>query len=253
LATDVERRVRLDVGDGVAVVAFDNPEAGNALTFPMRDRLRELIRGFAAAPGVRAAVLTGAGGRWFCTGAALGGGGPARATRPADAPDGTVGETHRVMRHGWQTVIEAMLESPVPIVAAVNGTAAGGGAQLVLASDVVIAADDARLIEVFVRRGLVPDAGASYLLPRLVGLLHAKELLFSGDAITGAQMARIGLANRAVPRSEVLPTARSWASRLADLPTDALAAAKRLLVRSLDSDRAGLFSLAEPQAPRASD
>ncbi len=249
---NVERRVRLDVDDSVAVVTFDNPEAGNALTFAMRDRLRELVRGFAADPDVRAAVLTGAGDRWFCTGAALGGGGPAIAPRPDHAPATSVGEIHRVMRHGWQTVIETVLDTPVPVVAAMNGTAAGGGAQLVLASDLVIAADDARLIEVFVRRGLLPDAGAAYLLPRLVGLLRAKELLFSGDAITGARMASIGLANRAVPKNDVLDLARRWAHRLSELPSDALAETKRLLDQSLDSNRAASFSFAARPAPRAS-
>lgn len=146
MSSEPERRVRLGVDDGVAVVTLDHPEVGNALTPPMRDRLRDLIRGFADDPDVRAAVLTGAGDRWFCTGAALGAAGPTVRARPDDAPDATVGETRRVVRRGWQTVIEAMLDSPIPIVAAVNGTAAGGGAQLVLASDLVIAADDARLV-----------------------------------------------------------------------------------------------------------
>ena len=146
-----------------------------------------------------------------------------------------------MIRTGIQRLIGAMLDCEKPIVAAVNGTAAGGGAAMVLASDLVIAADHARLIQVFVRRGLIPDGGGTYLLPRLVGLQKAKELVFFGDDLTAGDAERIGLVNKVVPGAELTATATEWAGRLAHGPTRTLGFAKRLLNRSLDTDRATMF------------
>jgi len=124
------------------------------------------------------------------------------------------------------------------VVCAVNGTAAGGGAHLVLASDLVVMAEEARLIEVFVRRGLVPDGGGCYLLPRIVGVQRAKELMFFGDDVSAATADRIGLVNVVVPLSALEKTATEWAERLARGPTKTIAMTKWLLNRSLESDRA---------------
>jgi 2-(1,2-epoxy-1,2-dihydrophenyl)acetyl-CoA isomerase len=182
---------------------------------------------------VRAVVLTGTG-RGFCAGADLRGGGATGERIPGDVA--------RTLRLGAQRLIAAVLDCEKPVIAAVNGTAAGLGAHLALACDLVLAAEPARFIEVFVRRGLVPDGGGAYLLPRLLGPQRAKELMFFGDALTAPDAERLGLVNRVVPADELAKTARAWADRLAAGPTRALALTKHLVNTSLDSDRATAFA-----------
>jgi 2-(1,2-epoxy-1,2-dihydrophenyl)acetyl-CoA isomerase len=147
----------------------------------------------------------------------------------------------RNIRQGAQRLVTAILDCEKPVIVALNGTAAGIGAHLVLAADLVIAADTAKLIEVFVRRGIIPDGGGAYLLPRIVGLQKAKELMFFGDDLPVAEAARLGIVNKVVPADELLTTAAEWAARLASGPTRALSLTKWLLNRSFDSDRAGSF------------
>jgi 2-(1,2-epoxy-1,2-dihydrophenyl)acetyl-CoA isomerase len=128
------------------------------------------------------------------------------------------------------------------VIAAVNGTAAGLGAHLAFACDLVLAAESAKFIEVFVRRGLVPDGGGAYLLPRLIGPQRAKELMFFGEALTAREAERLGLVNRVLEDEELTKTAREWAERLTAGPTRALALTKQLVNASLDSDRATAFA-----------
>ena len=137
-------------------------------------------------------------------------------------------------------MIAAVMDCDKPVIAAVNGTAAGIGAHLAFACDLVIAAESASFVEVFVRRGLVPDGGGAYLLPRLIGLQKTKELMFFGDKLPAAEAAVIGLANKVVPDDELLAVAGEWAGRLASGPRS-IVATKWLINRSLDSDRAGSF------------
>ena len=146
-----------------------------------------------------------------------------------------------MIRTGIQRLIGGILDCEKPVLAAVNGTAAGGGAQIVMACDLAVAAEHARLIQVFVRRGLIPDGGGTYLLPRLVGMKKAKELVFFGDDLPAREAERLGLVNKVVPGAELDATVAEWAGRLAAGPTKAIAFAKRLLNRSLDVDRATLF------------
>ncbi|MFJ8083539.1 enoyl-CoA hydratase/isomerase family protein [Streptomyces sp. NPDC096205] len=152
------------------------------------------------------------------------------------------GDVARTLRLGAQRLIAAVLDCEKPVIAAVNGVAAGLGAHLALACDLVLAAESARFIEVFVRRGLVPDAGGAYLLPRLIGPQRAKELMFFGDALTAADAERLGLVNRVVPDDDLPATAREWAARLATGPTRTLALTKQLVNASLDTDRATAFT-----------
>ncbi|CAM5412226.1 enoyl-CoA hydratase/isomerase family protein [Streptomyces griseorubiginosus] len=152
------------------------------------------------------------------------------------------GDVARMIREGAQRLVASVLDCEKPVIAAVNGTAAGLGAHLALACDLVLAAESARFIEVFVRRGLVPDGGGAYLLPRLVGPQRAKELMFFGDALSATDAERLGLVNRVVPDRELDKTAREWAARLAAGPTRALALTKQLVNASLDSDRATAFA-----------
>jgi len=238
---NIDEELLARVEDQVLWLTLNRPDAGNAITPDVRNRMIEHLSAANESLDIRAVVLTAAGERHFCTGADLRAGRAEPAPKPAGAPERVTGEAARMIRTGIQRLIAAMLDCEKPIIAAVNGTAAGGGAAMVLASDLVIAAEHARLIQVFVRRGLIPDGGGTYLLPRLVGLQRAKELVFFGDDLSAPDAERIGLVNRVVPGAELEATAREWAGRLAHGPTRTIGFAKRLLNRSLDSDRATMF------------
>ncbi|MFE5366497.1 enoyl-CoA hydratase/isomerase family protein [Streptomyces mirabilis] len=242
----------------VAWITLNRPEALNAITPDQRERLIQHLSHASCDPGVRAVVIT-ATGRGFCAGADLRGGpptgGPQAGERVAGervageqvageqvAGERVAGDVARMIRLGAQRLIGAVLDCEKPVIAAVNGTAAGLGAHLALACDLVLAADSAKFIEVFVRRGLVPDGGGAYLLPRLIGPQRAKELMFFGDALTAADAARLGLVNRVVPADDLEKTARDWAERLATGPTRALALTKQLVNASLDTDRTTAFA-----------
>ncbi|MFJ6391350.1 enoyl-CoA hydratase/isomerase family protein [Streptomyces sp. NPDC091972] len=215
----------------VSHLTLNRPEVLNALTPGGRDLLVELLAHASADPDVRAVVLTGTG-RGFCAGADL------RGAPTATAP----GDVARTIRLGAQRLIAAVLDCEKPVIAAVNGTAAGLGAHLAFACDLVLAAESARFVEVFVRRGLVPDGGGAHLLTRLIGPQRAKELMFFGDALGAADAERLGLVNRVVPDGELEKTAREWATRLATGPTRALALTKQLVNTALDTDRTTAFA-----------
>ncbi|MEU6677982.1 enoyl-CoA hydratase-related protein [Streptomyces sp. NPDC046925] len=219
--------------NAVSWITLNRPEAMNAVTWDQRERVIALLAEASADPAVRAVVIT-ATGKGFCAGADLRGA-PATGER-------VPGDVARTIRLGAQRLISAVLDCEKPVIAAVNGTAAGIGAHLALACDLVIAAEQAKFIEVFVRRGLVPDGGGAYLLPRLVGPQRAKELMFFGDSLPAADAERLGLVNRVVPAGELEKTARAWAQRLASGPTRAIAMTKQLVNASLESDRATAFA-----------
>ncbi|MEU6991479.1 enoyl-CoA hydratase-related protein [Streptomyces sp. NPDC046465] len=219
--------------NAISWITLNRPEAMNAVTWDQRERVIALLDEASGDPTVRAVVIT-ATGKGFCAGADLRGA-PATGER-------VPGDVARTIRRGAQRLISAVLDCEKPVIAAVNGTAAGIGAHLAFACDLVVAAEQARFIEVFVRRGLVPDGGGAYLLPRLVGPQRAKELMFFGDAVSAADAERMGLVNRVVPADELEKTARAWAERLAAGPTRALALTKQLVNASLESDRATAFA-----------
>ncbi|MER5909626.1 enoyl-CoA hydratase-related protein [Streptomyces sp. NPDC001982] len=231
--TGEETGVQHEVRDHVSYLTLDRPEALGALTPEMRERIIRLLSEATSDPDVRAVVLTGTG-RGFCAGADLRGG--------AGTGERVAGDVARMLRVGAQRLTAAVLDCEKPVIAAVNGTAAGLGAHLALACDLVLAAESARFIEVFVRRGLVPDGGGAYLLPRLIGPQRAKELMFFGDALSAPDAERLGLVNRVVSDGELAKTAGEWAARLAAGPTRALALTKQLVNASLESDRATAFA-----------
>lgn len=240
-AAPVTDLIRLEVEGGIACLTINRADAGNSLTAEMRDHLASTFDELSATLAVRAVVLTGAGERHFCTGAGLGGAQKPEPPRPADAPDRSLGDVSRLIRRGWQRLVASILDCEKPVVAAVNGTAAGGGANLVLACDLVVMADTARLTEIFVKRGIIPDAGGCYLLPRIVGPQRAKELMFLGDQLSAADCERWGIANRVVPASELAATVNELAARLAAGPTKAIAMTKSLVNRSHESGRHTAF------------
>jgi 2-(1,2-epoxy-1,2-dihydrophenyl)acetyl-CoA isomerase len=233
--------IRVDAGGPIARVTIARPDAGNSLTSEMRDHLAEVFEELSGTLGVRAIVLTGAGDRHFCTGAGLGGAQRPAPARPEGAPDRALGDIARLIRQGWQRLITSILDCEKPVIAAVNGTAAGGGANLVLACDLVVMAESAKLIEVFVTRGIIPDAGGCYLLPRVVGPQRAKEIMFLGDALSAADCARYGIANRVVPAADLEATVDELAGRLAAGPSKAIAMTKWLVNRSFESSRHTAF------------
>lgn len=224
---------------GVSWITLNRGDVKNAISPDQRDRVIELLGDASADLGIRVVVL-GATGDAFCTGADLRASRPP-APRPDDAPARGVGEVAKMIRDGAQRLVAAVLDCEKPVIAAVSGTAAGIGAHLALAADLVVAAEGVRFIEVFVRRGLVPDGGGAYLLPRMVGVQKAKELLFFGDDLSATDAAALGLVNRVVPADELDAAVDEWAARLAVGPTRALALTKWLVNRSLDTDRATAF------------
>ncbi|MFZ0666911.1 MAG: enoyl-CoA hydratase-related protein [Acidimicrobiales bacterium] len=236
----IEEQVIHEVSDGVSWITLNRPEVRNAMTGDQRERVISLLDSASRDLNVRVVVLT-ATGDGFCTGADLRASHAPAAPKPEGAPDRVMGDTSRMIRLGAQRLISAVLDCEKPVIAAVNGTAAGIGAHLAFACDLVIAADTARFIEVFVRRGIAPDGGGAYLLPRLIGPQKAKELIFFGDDLSAADALSIGLVNRVVERSALTDAAGEWAGRLAKAPTKAISLAKWLINRSLESDRKTAF------------
>jgi enoyl-CoA hydratase/carnithine racemase len=212
-------------GDGVATVTFNRPETMNALTFEGYRVLRDTLRGFAKEPGVRAVILAGAG-QGFCSGGDRHKIVAALAEMPPD-------ELLAFTRLAGDCVL-AMRELEKPVVAAVGGAAVGAGAVLALAADFRVASERARFGFVFAKLGLSgADMGAAWLLPRLVGLARATELLMVGHVIDADVANRFGLVNYYVPHDELLTTARVLAAKLAAGPIEAHAVTKRMLDREM--------------------
>jgi 2-(1,2-epoxy-1,2-dihydrophenyl)acetyl-CoA isomerase len=228
------------VDGGVSTISMHRPDAGNALLPEQRDVIIELLSAASGDRAVRAVALR-AHGRHFCTGADVGSIRAGQGTEPA------VGDGMRRIQSGAQRLIAAVLDCAKPVVAVVQGPAAGLGAHLAFACDLVVAADSAYFLEPFLLRGLVVDAGGAYLLPRLVGLQRAKELAFLGDKLPAADARDLGLVNRVVAPEELDATAGELLARLAAAPTTALSLTKQLFNRSFDGDRAAAF-LAEAMA-----
>jgi 2-(1,2-epoxy-1,2-dihydrophenyl)acetyl-CoA isomerase len=242
------------VDDGVAWITLNRPEAGNAITADMHETIVDLLQHADAQPSVRAVVI-GAVGKHFCTGADLRSPQPGRdeTLEGGDAPTGTI---MRTIVDGPQRLIASVLDCHKPVIAAVNGTAAGIGAHLVLACDMVVAVEEASFIEVFVRRGILPDGAGAYLLPRLIGMQRAKELVLLGDRLSATDACSMGMVNRVVPAADLDTTVEELAARLAQGPTIALGLAKQLLNRSLDGDRGSAFfeeSMAQELVTRTED
>lgn len=239
MSESLEEQVLYRVEDGVAWITLNRPEVANAITYQQRNHIIELLQEVNHLVAVRAVVIT-ANGKHFCTGADLRAAQPTY-PRPDGAPDNEQGFASRNIRNGAQRLVGAILDCEKPVIGAINGTAAGIGAHIALACDLVVAADTAKFIEVFIRRGIIPDGGGIYLLPRLVGLQKAKEMMFFGDEVSATDAQSLGLVNRVVPGDELLGAAGEYASRLATAPTRAISMMKLLLNRSLDSDRSTAF------------
>src|ERR1700704_595307 len=211
--------------DGVATITLNRPERLNALTFEIYRELTDTFIALRHEQDVRAVVITGAG-RAFCSG----------------------GDVNDIIAQLFKRDMEGLLEFtrmtcelilsirklPKPVIASLNGTTAGAGACIALASDIRIASEDAKIAFLFVKVGLAgTDMGASYLLPRVVGLAKATELLYTGDFVSAQEAERIGLYNRVVPRDQLETATREFAEKLASGPALGLAKTKEMLNREM--------------------
>ncbi|MFG3439003.1 enoyl-CoA hydratase-related protein [Nonomuraea sp. NPDC047897] len=211
--------IRYDVTDAVAAITLDRPDAMNSLTTELKAALLDALRRAAGDPQVRSVLLTGSG-RAFCAGQDL-------REHAANLEAGR-GLADTVRLH-YNPIVELVTTMPKPVVAAVNGVAAGAGASLAFACDLRIASEKAKFALAFAGIGLAPDSGASWTLQRLVGPGRAAELLLLGEPLDAARALELGVVTRVVPADDVLKTARELAVRLAQGPTLAYAATKRAL------------------------
>jgi 2-(1,2-epoxy-1,2-dihydrophenyl)acetyl-CoA isomerase len=240
-ADEEELLVRVD--GSIARLTLNRPDAGNSLTATQREMFLDWLARFEEDPAVRCIIL-GATGRFFCTGADLRNT-DASPPRPDGMPERIVGDARRMMLRGVIRLMHALLDCEKPIIAAVQGTAAGVGTHLAFCCDLVVATESAKFIEVFARRGLVVDGLGSWLLPRLIGLQRAKELVLLADDVPAQRAYELGLVNRVVHDDELEATVTDLATRIAEGPTRAHAVNKWLLNRSLDLDR---HSMAQEEA-----
>jgi 2-(1,2-epoxy-1,2-dihydrophenyl)acetyl-CoA isomerase len=212
--------LRLERAGAVATITLDRPEALNALTVTLKEELLAAFRSLAGDRTVRAVILTGAG-RAFCAGQDL------RERLEPGAPP-----LELELRERYNPIIRAMRALDQPVVGAINGVAAGAGASIAFACDFRLAAEGASFVLAFGRIGLVPDSGATWLLPRLVGAARAAEIALVGDPVSAVEAERIGLVRRVVPAADLPGAAHALAERLAGLAPRATALTKRLLERT---------------------
>jgi enoyl-CoA hydratase/carnithine racemase len=229
--------VELTVSDAVAVVTLNRPEVRNAINDALRGELVDALERLAADDAVRAVVLTGAG-KAFCAGGDIAG-----MKGRLQAPAGEVafngwrrqGQVHRcvALLHGM----------PKPVIAAVNGAAAGLGCDMALACDFIVASEQAMFTMSFVKRGLVSDGGGFYFLPRRVGLPRAKDMIFSGRTVEAKEALAIGLADRLTTAEMLIGTAVAWARELTQASGPSIALSKAILDRSFESTEEQVFAL----------
>jgi 2-(1,2-epoxy-1,2-dihydrophenyl)acetyl-CoA isomerase len=224
--------IRFEESDGVGRITLDRPDAANALTPGMRDDILDAVRAARADDAVRCILVTATGDS-FCSGMDL----RNSTVSQAGTEDFDPRSTSQTLHAGVQAFIRELWEIDKPTVAAVQGTAVGPGAHLALACDFVFVCDATKFRWSFARWGLVVDAGGAYLLPRLVGLRRAKELVMLGDGVDGADAVAEGLAHRHLADAdEMASEAQALAAKLAAGPTRSLGLSKSLLNRSMETD-----------------
>lgn len=217
--------VQVKEADGVATVTINRPRVKNAITTPMWGELREIFRELGYRDEIRCIVVTGAG-EDFCSGADVG---------------GRAGEDQNARAHPMQAMrnvgecCRTLFELPKVTIARVDGVAAGAGLNMALACDFVLASDRSRFSEIFARRGLSVDFGGSFLLPRIVGMQRAKELILLAGMYDAAEAAEMGLVTRVVPAADLDALVAEWAAKAVAGPPRAIAASKALLNRSFTS------------------
>jgi 2-(1,2-epoxy-1,2-dihydrophenyl)acetyl-CoA isomerase len=222
-----EQELLVERDGAVEIITLNRPDKMNALTFNMVKGIARLMDEAQDDDSIRAVVLTGAG-RAFSTGADLSG--------PSARQDVGTALGMRISTFSYSGMVTGIWSLEKPVICAVNGTAAGASCNLALSCDMVLAADTAKFIQVFVRRALIADAGGTYFVPRLVGLAKAKELMFLGEDIPAEKAEEIGLIYKAVPADKLMDETMELAHRLAKGPTRSIGMMKTMLNKSFDSD-----------------
>ena len=212
--------ILVDIADGIARITLNRPDRLNSFNDAMHSALREALERVRGDGSVRVLLLTGAG-RGFCAGQDLG--------DRAVAPGGTSVDLGASIERNYKPLILGLRSLPMPVVCAVNGVAAGAGANIALACDIVVATRSASFIQAFCRIGLVPDSGGTYWLPRLVGSARAMGLALLGDKLSAEDAERIGLIWKCVDDDAFAPTVDTMVAQLAQAPTKGLAAIKQAL------------------------
>jgi 2-(1,2-epoxy-1,2-dihydrophenyl)acetyl-CoA isomerase len=221
--------IQLELTDGgVAILTLNRPEALNALSVMMGNEFLKALDE-ARESGARAVILTGAG-RAFCAGGDL------REMQHIAQQEGRVHAFFDQPLNLLHDCIRALRKLPLPVIAVVNGHASGAGCNLALACDLVLAGESAKFNEAFIKIGLTPDCGGTFILPRLVGWKRATELLMTGDVVSAQEAAQMGMINRVVADAELMPEAITLATRLAAAPTAALGRIKQMLEASAVND-----------------
>jgi enoyl-CoA hydratase/carnithine racemase len=229
--------VELKIEDAVAIVTLNRPEVRNAINDAMRSEFVAVLESIAKDDAVRAVVLTGEG-KAFCAGGDIAG-----MKQRLSAPAGEVGF------NGWRRQgqvhrsVGLLHGMPKPVIAAVNGAAAGLGCDMALACDFIVATDAAMFTMSFVKRGLVSDGGGMYFLPRRVGLPKAKELIFTGRNVDAKEALAIGLADRVVPAASLVADAAAWGRELGQGSAVSIAFSKAILDRTFESSEEQVFAL----------
>ena len=213
-------QIRFETADGIARITLNRPDRLNSFTTQMHGELRDALSRVATPGDARVLLLTGAG-RGFCAGQDL--------SDRAVAPDSAPVDLGASIAENYRPLVLALRNLPLPVVCAVNGVAAGAGANVALACDIVVAAKSASFIQAFCRIGLVPDSGGTFFLPRLVGTARAMGLAMLGDKVSAEQAAAWGLIWKCVEDAELGPTTDALLTQLAQAPTRGLAAIKRAL------------------------
>jgi len=227
--------IQLDMRGKVGMIILNRPESLNALTTEVGQEFLAAV-GEARESGARAMLVTGAG-RAFCAGGDL------REMQKVAEQEGKVEAFFDEPLRLLNECILLIRRSPLPFLAAVNGAASGGGCNLALACDLVIAGESARFNQAFIRIGLVPDCGGSFILPRLVGWKRAAELMITGDVISSSRAFEMGMINAVVPDDELISQALAMAEKLAQAPTAAIGRIKELLEASSTNDYGGQLEL----------
>lgn len=227
--------IQFETRGGVAVITLNRPEALNALTLAVASEFKQAVAE-AQTLGARAVVLTGAG-RAFCAGGDL------REMQRIASQNGRVEAFFDEPLRELNDCLTLIRRTPLPFVAAVNGAASGGGCNLALACDVVIAGESARFNQAFIKIGLTPDCGGTFVLPRLVGLRRATQLMMTGEVVNAQQALAMGMINAVVADDQLIAQALAMAEQLAQAPTAAIGRIKELLEASATNDFEGQLEL----------
>jgi enoyl-CoA hydratase/carnithine racemase len=229
--------IEFSVDAGVATISLNRPDRRNAMSDDMRSEFVDALQAVTSDTEIRALVLTGRGSA-FCAGGDISG-----MKRRLEAPQGEVAFNGWSRQQGVHRAQSLLLDLPKPTIAAVNGAAAGLGADVALACDFVMGTEHTKFTWSYIKRGLIPDGGGMYFLPRRVGLSKAKELIFTGRVVEADESLALGIMDRKVGSAELLTAARNWAADLAQYSPTALALGKKILNETFEHSAHEIFAL----------